>query len=281
MPTATGSGGGGGGSVTNCPTANETKFSFFLISNAELIRQGGEDPNNKGFSTYGGNLGGLAGADKICQTAAEHVSACQSSKVWHAFLGTTTEDPINRVGKGPWYDRNGRLWASNLTNLLGDRPTDADPAIKNDIPNENGSRNQNPDGTGNVDNHEIATGTGSDGKTYKQSQSTGGGFAGGATSCGADIGGSDTSWSVERATCWNWTRNTNEGCPRMGRSWCMSASCTPAGSGSGTNWMSAWNAVGCAPGGTLSQTGAAPMGSRKIGAAGGYGGFYCFAVVNP
>jgi hypothetical protein len=275
---ATGSGGraaGTGGGTGTCPTANEDKFSFFLISNAELIRQGGPDSTGM-FSAYGGNLGGIEGADRICQTAAEHVSACQSSKVWHAFLSTPTVNAIDRIGTGPWHDRNGRLWSANLTNLVGDRPTDADPAIKNDIPNENGVRNQNPDGTGNVDNHEIATGTGSNGRAYTQT-GTGTGM-GGQTSCGPDVGGSGNTWSVERATCWGWTRNTNEGCPRMGRSWCMSSTCTPAGSGSGTNWMSAWNAVGCAPGGTLAQTGPAPSGSRKIGAAGGYGGFYCFAV---
>ena len=138
-----------------------------------------------------------------------------------------------------------------------------------------------------VDNHEIATGTGPDGKVYNQGAGgtggggPGGGFAGGATSCSPDVGvdgGTTGAWSVDRATCWGWTRNTPEGCPRMGRSWCMTASCTPAGSGSGTNWMSAWNAVGCAPGGTLTQTGGAPAGARTIGAAGGYGAFYCLAV---
>lgn len=268
------SGGAGGGGAT-CPTANEEKFSFFLISNAELIRQGGPDSTGM-FSAYGGNLGGIEGADKICQTAAQHVSPCQSNKVWRAFLSTPTVNAIDRIGTGPWYDRNGRLWSANLTNLVGDRPTDADPAIKNDIPNENGVRNQNPDGTGNVDNHEITTGTGSDGKAYTQSGASTGGF--GADACGPDVGATSSTWSVERATCWGWTRNTNEGCPRQGRSWCTNPSCTPKGSGSGTNWLSAWNAVGCAPGGTLAQTGGAPAGSRKIGAAGGYGGFYCFAV---
>ncbi|HEX2658547.1 MAG TPA: hypothetical protein VHU40_09750 [Polyangia bacterium] len=267
-----------------CPTANEDKFSFFVISNAELIRQGGEDPDNKGFSKYGGNLGGIEGADKICQTAAEHVSACQKNKMWHAFLGTTKVNAIDRVGKGPWYDRNGRLWAGSLTTLVQDRPSDADPAIKNDVPNENGVNNQTPDGTAKVDNHETLTGLGMDGKVYTQSSTgmMGGGFGGGATACGPDVGATGTgTWSPERATCWDWTRNTPEGCPRVGHTWCSTASCTPAGSGSGTNWMSVWNEGGCAPGGTLAQTGGVPMGVRKVGAAGGYGGFYCVAVVNP
>jgi hypothetical protein len=271
-----GAGGAADGGTAACPTANEEKFSFFLISNAELIRQGGALAGNPRFSTYGGNLGGLVGADKICQTAAEHVSPCQSAKVWRAFLSTPTVNAIERIGTGPWYDRNGRLWSANLTNLVKDRPSDADPAIKNNAPNENGALNKNPDGTGDVDNHEIATGTGANGRTYTQTASTGAGA--GTTNCGADLDGTAAGWNADRATCWGWTRNTKEGCPRMGRSWCSSASCTPAGGGSGTNWMSAWNAVGCAPGGTLAQSGGGTPSTRQIGSAGGYGGFYCFAV---
>ena len=82
------------------------------------------------------------------------------------------------------------------------------------------------------------------------------------------------------STCWNWTRNTDEGCPRVGHSWCGNANCMPAGSGSGTNWMSVYNEAGCAPGGTLVQMGFPK--TRQVGAYGGYGGFYCFAVTpNP
>jgi hypothetical protein len=259
-----------------CPTPNEEKFSFFLVSNKALIREGGADSTGM-FSKLGGNLGGIAGADAICQRVAEFVSPCQKSKVWHAFLSTTTVDAIDRIGAGPWYDRNGRRWASSLATVMTDRPSDADPAIKNDPPNEEGVPNHNPDGTGRVDNHEILTGTGTDGRLYRQSATPGQG--GGSTQCGRDVGGTGAAaWSAERATCWNWTRNTPEGCPRVGRSWCTNASCTPPGSGSGTNWMSVWNEGGCAPGGTLAQTGGLD-GTRRVGSAGGYGGFFCFAVV--
>ncbi|HEY0714844.1 MAG TPA: hypothetical protein VGF45_19340, partial [Polyangia bacterium] len=251
------------------------KFSFFLISNKALIRDGGADASGM-FSKLGGDLGGIKGADGLCQRTAEYVSPCQKNKVWRAFLSTTTEDAIDRIGTGPWYDRRGRLWASSLTTLVRDRPSDADPAIKNDQPNEEGVPNKNPDGTGAVDNHEILTGTGTDGRLYKQ---TGVGSGGGSTQCGRDVdGGGPAGWSAERATCWNWTRRTPEGCPRVGRSWCTNPSCTPPGSGSGTNWMSVWNEGGCAPGGTLAQTGGLD-GTRRVGSAGGYGGFYCFAVV--
>jgi hypothetical protein len=257
-----------------CPTANEEKFSFFLVSNKALIREGGADASGM-FSKLGGNLGGIQGADGICQRVAEFVSPCQKNKVWRAFLSTTTVGAIDRIGTGPWYDRNGRRWASSLAALMADRPTDADPAIKNDPPNEEGVPNHNPDGTGQVDNHEILTGTGTNGRVHQQN-ATGGG---GSSQCGRDVGGTGAAtWSAERATCWNWTRNTPEGCPRVGRSWCTNPSCTPPGSGSGTNWMSVWNEGGCAPGGTLAQTGGLD-GTRRVGSAGGYGGFYCFAVM--
>lgn len=250
---------GAAGSSGTCPTENENKFSFFLISNAALIRESGKADG------FGGGLGGITGADKLCQKVAEYVSPCQSNKVWHAFLSTTTENAIDRVGSGPWYDRNGRLLASNKTNLVMDRPGDADVAIKNDFPNENGVLNHTPDGTTQVDNHETLTGTGTDGKVYTQ-----GATGSGSTACGPDVGASGQgTWSAERATCWNWTRATEEGCPRVGHSWPRQLS--------GTNWMSVWNENGCAPGGTLSETGS-PTG-RKVGAYGGYGGFYCFAVI--
>jgi hypothetical protein len=253
---------GAAGSSGKCPTANEDKFSFFLISNAALIRESGKADG------FGGDLGGITGADKICQKVAEFVSPCQSNKVWHAFLSTTTENAIDRIGTGPWYDRNGRVVSTDKQNLVMDRPGGADAAIKNDLPNENGVLNHNPDGTGQVDNHEILTGSGTDGKLYTQSTT---GAGSGSTSCGPDVGASGQgTWSAERATCWNWTRATAEGCPRVGHSWPRQ--------GSGTNWISVWNESGCLPGGTLSETGF-PNGVRNVGSYGGYGGFYCFAVI--
>ena len=282
-PTGSGGAGGTGGASTasdvatdsavTCPTANEEKFSFFLVSNAALIREGGADSTGM-YPAYGGDLGGITGADGICQRVAQRASPCQSRKVWHAFLSTTTVNAIDRIGSGPWYDRNGRLIAMTIANLITDRPTGADPAIRNDLPNEDGFPNHRPNGTTVVDNHEVLTGSGADGKVYTQASTPGGG--GGSTSCGPDVGATMRAWSAERATCWNWTRKTAEGCPRVGHPWCSTASCTPPGSGSGTNWMSVWNEGGCLPGGNFNAGGL--DGTRKVGSAGGYGGFYCFAV---
>jgi hypothetical protein len=251
---------GVGGIVASCPTPEETTFSFFLVSQEALQSLSG---STLGF---GGNLGGLEGADAICQQVAESVSSCQSLKVWHAFLSTDTVNAMDRIGTGPWRDRLGRLVANDVSEMLHDRPSSADDAIKNDLPNEYGIPNHAPKGT-QVDNHEILTGTGTDGKVYTQSAGSGAATTmfGGSTSCGRA-----EQWSVEKATCWNWTSAEAQGCPRVGHSWPRQ--------GSGVNWMSVWNEGGCAPGGTLGDTGGL-TGARQVGSAGGYGGFYCFAVM--
>lgn len=254
-------------SSSTCSTDGEKKFSFFLASHAGLTKLSGSPDG------YGGKLGGLAGADKICQQLAESSAPChKGTVVWHAFLSTSTENAKDRIGTGPWYDRLGRVLSQNMTNLLKERPSDADAAIAKDFPNENGTPNHNPDGTGDVDNHEILTGTGTDGKVYTQAADGGGGggFPGfpTGTSCGPN---SEETWSVEAATCWGWTTNEGKGCPRVGHSWPRE--------GSGIGWISVYNEGGCAPGGVLSDAGMGGLdGTRRVGSAGGYGGFYCFAV---
>ena len=248
-------GGSGGAATSTCTTSEESKFSFFLLSLRALQRESGSQDG------FGGHLKGISGADGICQRVAEHVSPCQKSKVWRAFLSTTTVNAADRIGKGPWHDRRGRLLANTLTDLLKERPAGADPLIANDFPNEDGTPNHNPDGTGPVDNHQTLTGTGVDGKLY--TQSTAPGAKGGATSCG------DGRWSPEAATCWDWTSDEPKGCPRVGHSWPRT--------GSGVNWISVWNEGGCAPGVSIVEAGGLD-GTRRVGSAGGYGGYYCFAV---
>ena len=61
-------------------------------------------PNMSFFVTSsnpkGGNLGGLAGADAVCQSLAKAVGA--GGKTWHAYLSTSTVDAKSRIGNGPW-----------------------------------------------------------------------------------------------------------------------------------------------------------------------------------
>lgn len=68
----------------------------------------------------GGNLGGLAGADKYCATLAESVGI--RGKTWRAYLSTQGENAINakdRIGDGPWHNAKGELIANSLEELHG------------------------------------------------------------------------------------------------------------------------------------------------------------------
>jgi hypothetical protein len=233
------------------------KFSFFVIS-LKAIRELSGNTNGFGGDLRFGKTGpgaGLLGADSICQCVAERSMPGSKVKVWRAFLSVTADasgkqvNAIDRIGTGPWYDRLGRLFGSTLADLKLERPN-ADPAIKNDFPNEDGVPNHQPDPTQPaVDNHDFLTGTNDQGKLYSAT-----------------------------ATCLDWTSSLGNrqvsGRPRVGHSW-------PRGNMGGTmnNWMSSLDEGGCAPGINLSEM-SIPTQDVTVGCGGGYGGFYCFAL-NP
>ena len=109
-----------------------------------------------------------------------------------------------------------------------------------------------------------------DGRLYNQSATTGFGQFGFDTVCGTDRG----EWTAEKATCWNWTSSEPQGCPRVGHSWPRDIS--------GVNWISVFNEGGCAPGDALEWDGDNPEGTdgtARVGSVGGYGGWYCFAIL--
>ena len=88
-------------------TAGEgNKMTFFVTS------------KNPG---QGANLGGLAGADKYCQSLAE--SAGAGSLTWRAYLSTQSSGSVppanarDRIGSGPWHNAKGVLIAKNLSDL--------------------------------------------------------------------------------------------------------------------------------------------------------------------
>ncbi len=184
-------------------------FSFFVTS-LEAVRRESGDQNG-----FGGDLGGLEGADEICTRIAENSMPGSGAKVWRAFLSTSEEDAIDRVGEGPWYDRTGRLIAENIEGLLNQRP-DGDQAIVDDLPNETGVPNRAGTGTGDDDNHDTITGSNMEGR-----------WDGGST-------------------CEDWTSAEGSDGPRVGHSW-------PAGSG--MHWIQAHTAPGCEPSVNLVQMG--------------------------
>ena len=73
----------------------------------------------------GGNLGGLAGADKHCQTLA--AAGGSGNRTWRAYLSAMAEggrpavNARDRIGKGPWYNANGVLIAQNVEHLHSDK----------------------------------------------------------------------------------------------------------------------------------------------------------------
>ena len=118
--TATGS---GGGSTTT------DKFSFFVTSLGAMQELSGNPKGFGGDLRYGGATTGLEGADKICAAIAEKSMKGAGAKGWRAFLSTVkggaNDGPIHaidRIGEGPWYDRNGLLVAMTKADLLFDRP---------------------------------------------------------------------------------------------------------------------------------------------------------------
>jgi hypothetical protein len=74
-------------------------------------------------SGKGADLGGLAGADQLCQRLA---TATGSTKTWHAYLSTQAADgkpAVNardRIGTGPWYNAKGAVVAKSVADLHGD-----------------------------------------------------------------------------------------------------------------------------------------------------------------
>jgi hypothetical protein len=259
-----GSSGDGSGNGTAGTTGGEDLplFSFFLTS-LEAIQRLSGSPNGFGGDLRYGEADGLSGADKICTEIAEYSMPGAKAKQWRAFLSTTTGGAnggpvhaIERIGTGPWYDRLGRIVAENTAALTNSRPEGADPAIINDLPNEYGVPNHAPDGVL-VDNHDILTGSGADGRLYGDA----------------------------RSTCQDWTSSVGtDGNPRCGHSWPRGGGGRGgrfggfSGTGGMAHWISALDEAGCAPGVNLIETGGPNPFSPTVGSGGGYGGFYCFAL---
>lgn len=83
------------------------EMTFFVTSIGSLTRS--DD------SYVGGNLGGLAGADALCQELGS--AAGHPEKLWRAYLSTSTVNARDRIGSGPWYNSDGELIANNVAEL--------------------------------------------------------------------------------------------------------------------------------------------------------------------
>ena len=68
----------------------------------------------------GGDLGGLDGADRHCQTLAAAAGA--ASRTWRAYLSTQGPGAVNardRIGAGPWVNAKGEVIAKSVADLHG------------------------------------------------------------------------------------------------------------------------------------------------------------------
>ena len=216
---------------------DDRQFSFFVTSIEAMRNLSGSQDG------FGGDLGGLDGADGICQLIA--ISVGMGHKEWRAFLSATSGpdgEPVHaieRIGEGPWYDANGRLIAEDIDGLLNERP-DGDPQTIEDLPDEHGVPLSVLG-----DSHDILTGSNRQGRLNNNRLSS---------------------------TCNDWTSasgNVGNNEVMCGHSW-------PRSRRSGRQWISDHPVRGCAPGVNLIQNGGGV--GNCVGCGGGYGAIYCFAL---
>lgn len=128
--------------------AQDAKMSFFLTS---------AGPGK------GGDLGGIEGADKHCQTLA--ASANAGGKTWRAYLSTQAADgkpAINardRIGKGPWVNAKGEVIAKDVAELHGENKLTKQTALS--------EKGEVINGRGDTPNrHDVLTGSQADGTAF-------------------------------------------------------------------------------------------------------------------
>lgn len=114
-------------------------------------------------SGKGADFGGLAGADKHCQTLAAAAGA--GNKTWRAYLSTTASggspavNAKDRIGSGPWQNAKGVVIARNVAELHGDNNLNKQTALTETGAVVNG-RGDTPN------RHDILTGTQADGTAF-------------------------------------------------------------------------------------------------------------------
>ncbi|MFN7980193.1 MAG: hypothetical protein U0P30_18815 [Vicinamibacterales bacterium] len=127
-------------------------------------------------SGKGADLGGLAGADAICQKLATAAGA--GGKTWRAYLsapGTNPSQAIpqgvasvnarDRIGTGPWYNAKGVLIAANVDQLHNGNNLSKETAL-DEKGNVVKGRGDNPN------EHDMLTGSRADGTAFSPATDT-------------------------------------------------------------------------------------------------------------
>jgi hypothetical protein len=191
------------------PAAPPQPMSFFVTSAG---------------SGKGADLGGIGGADAICQ---QRATAAGSTKTFHAYLSTSGGDgkpSVNardRIGNGPWYNAKGAMVAKSVADLHGDTLDAA--RLGNNISKATvlTEKGETIKGFGDQPNqHDILTGSRPDGTAYPDS---------------ADH------------TCQNWT-SSSSGTAQLGH--------FDRTGGGNTSWNSAHPSRGCSQENLVSTGGA-------------------------
>jgi hypothetical protein len=195
--------------VAQQPPAPPQAMSFFVTSSG---------------SGKGADLGGVAGADAICQARA---TAVGNTKTFHAYLSTQSDNPrtvVNardRIGLGPWYNAKGQLVARSLQELHGDTLELARLGANISKASVLTEKGDVPKGFGDQPNqHDMLTGSRPDGTAYPDA---------------ADH------------TCNNWTSSTT-GTAQLGH--------FDRTGGGNASWNSAHPSRGCSQEGLVSTGGA-------------------------
>src|SRR5712691_8208163 len=216
------------------PPAPPAVISFFVAQNP----------------TGTGNLGGLAGADQLCQTQAQALGGAAAAKTWHAYLSqeqrgnTPKVNARQRIGAGPWYNVKGQLIASSVADLHGDQQRDRNNIQKATVLDVKGGEIPGVGSPPGGNQHDMLTGSDSDGRAFTD---------------GVDH------------TCNNWTSdgmtlpqpaNANAAVP-ADRARAMLGHTDRSG-GQNTSWNAAHMSQGCT--------------KQALINTGGAGRFYCFAT---
>ena len=173
------------------------KTGFGMVVSAALLAlglSGGAQAQQSSMTFFvtsagsgkGADFGGLAGADKHCQSLASAAGAGKHK--WHAYLSASAADgkpAINardRIGTGPWQNAKGVVIAKNIQELHG----------KNNLTKETALTEKGTvvNGRGDTPNtHDILTGSQPDGTAFP---------------------------AGEDRTCGNWTKGGGEGAAMLG-----------------------------------------------------------------
>jgi len=189
----------------------------------------------------GGDLGGLEGADRHCQTLA--TSAGAGSRTWRAYLSAQAPalnspafvNARDRIGTGPWQNAKGVVVARDVAELHSEKNNISKDTALDEMGRPINGRTEQPN------KHDILTGSRPDGTAFP-------GGAGGGVAY-ADM------------TCGNWTKGSTDGSAMVGHH-------DRAGPITGQPWATSWNSshptIGCS--------------MDRLRPTGGDGLLYCFAA---